>query len=441
MGAEPSMFDMGHLALLLGLIAVSLLLLILAFRQERRWRLIRDLPTSHPGGISVGLVEVVGKIQCSQVLTSHLSESACTWYRWSVEEHWSRMVTETSTDAQGHSHTTTREESGWRSVASGGDEQPFFLEDDTGKVLVKPGGAKVVATASMDEVCNRSDPLYYAKGPASAVSDSDHRRRFHETLLPLSASCYVIGQAHQNSDFSAVEIERDPHAPIFVISLAGQKSVASGYFWSGLSSKIAGLAVALFGTFVLVGGHEGDYVLWCTISLMVYAGCCMLGWFWLVFNSLVELRQRVHQGWSNVDVQLKRRFDLISQLIPLIMAITGHESVTQQAVAAMRCQQQATPPGVAGPNFAAVSPQLGAVVQSYPDLIAQGQFQRLHQALVECEDHIALSRNYFNDISTSWNTRLERFPDLLVAKITGMTAQSLMQHFQGSQDPAPVIKM
>jgi len=436
------MLDPGQLAIAIAMIILfALVALVIGFHQERRWRLLRDLPTSRPGGAFIGLVDVAGSIRCEQPLTSQLAQVPCAWYRWSVQEHWSRTVSETTTDAQGHSHTSTREESGWRTVASGGDEAAFALSDETGSVLVRPAGARVDADTAMDQTCGRNDPLYYAKGPATAVSDSDHRRRFHETLLPLQVSCSVVGQARQTPDGAGVEIALDAHAPFFVISLAGQRSIASGYFWSGLGAKIVGLLLAVGGSCLLSHAVGGEPLSWCVVAGLCYLGCCLVGWGWLVHNSLVELRARVRQGWSNVDVQLKRRFDLIAELMPLIQAITGHESVTQTAIAALRCQQQATPPGAAGPDFAAVAPQLGAVVEAYPDLISQGQFERLQRALIGCEDRIALARTYFNDIATSWNARLERVPDIVVARGSGMRPQSLMQHFDGVLAPAPQVQM
>ncbi len=426
--------------LLLILITVVLTVAALwqALRLERRWRLVRDLPQSPPGGVFVGMVEVVAPIRADPPLRSHLVERDCAWYRWSIEESWSRLVTETTRDAQGHATTTTRRESGWSTIGSGGDQMPFELADASGAVRVLPEGAHVDALRVLERTCGRSDPLYYAKGPAGAIADSDHQRRFCESILPLGATCSVIGHARQGREGDRLEIARDAGAPLYAISLAGTASIASGYFWGGLGCKIAGLAVAVAGTRLATATED-----W---TAPILAGCgyllaCLVGWFLLVFNSLVELRARTRQAWANVDVQLKRRFDLIQELLPLIAGITGHESVTQRTLASLRSQLHATPPGEAGGDPVAVGADLKAVVEAYPDLIAQGQFSRLHQALIDCENRIALSRTYFNSIATSWNIRLERFPDLLVAHSAGMRRQPPLQGFEGVQAPAPQVRI
>src|SRR5436190_8890358 len=79
--------------------------LVAAFRSGRRRWLVEGLPTSKTTGVFVGLVELKGTAESSQPLTSYLAERACVYYSWSVEEHWSRMVTETYTDSKGNSQT------------------------------------------------------------------------------------------------------------------------------------------------------------------------------------------------------------------------------------------------------------------------------------------------------------------------------------------------
>jgi hypothetical protein len=421
--------------LVVAIAVVPLLLLIVGMRQERKWRLVADLPMSRPGGVFIGLVEVVGRVRCGTPLTSFLAERACVWYRWSVEEHWSRTVTETSTDSKGNRTTTTRRESGWSTVASGGDEAAFELYDESGAVRVQPAGARVDAEHALAYDCGRSDPIYYGKGPAGSVMNSDERRRFTESVLPVDGSLYAIGQARERSDAVAAEIAYDRAAPMYVLSMRGERSVERGYFWAALSCEVLGLLVAGGGA-AAYGANlfDADPVLAGGVGAVAYAAAWWLGWWWLVYNALVELRQRVRQGWANIEVQLKRRFDLISQLMPLVDAAAAHESRVQREVAELRAQLRATPPGSPGPDVGAAAPRALAVAEAYPQLKAQAQFATLHAALVDCEDRIALARGYFNDIATHWNTRLERFPDVLVARCARMRPQRLMAELE----PLPV---
>src|SRR5258708_2147509 len=111
---------------------LALACLIGALRLGKRRRLIDNLPTSKTTGVFIGLVELKGTAETQEPLTSYLAEQPCVFFQWSVEEHWSRMVTETYTDSDGKTQTRTRHESGWTTVANGGESSPFYLHDDCG---------------------------------------------------------------------------------------------------------------------------------------------------------------------------------------------------------------------------------------------------------------------------------------------------------------------
>jgi len=112
------------LAVILGSLG-ALGCLIAAFRALRHKRLIDDLPTSKTQGVFIGLAELKGTAESETPLMSYLAGVSCVLYDWHVEEHWSRMVTETYTDAKGHTQTRTRVESGWKKIAEGGQSVPF----------------------------------------------------------------------------------------------------------------------------------------------------------------------------------------------------------------------------------------------------------------------------------------------------------------------------
>jgi len=91
-------------------------------------------------------------------------------------------------------------------VAQDGETGPFYLQDDTGNILVRPEGAKIEPTVLFDETCDRGHPLYYSKGPPQSVADSDHRRRFVESAIALHAPLFLVGQARERADVVAPEI-------------------------------------------------------------------------------------------------------------------------------------------------------------------------------------------------------------------------------------------
>lgn len=425
----------------LGPVAAALLLWG-SLRLRRRQRLLADMPTSKAAGVFIGLTELKGSAECESPCTSFLAETACVHYGYSVEERWSRTVTETTTDKDGKTHTTTRQESGWTTVRSGGEAVDFYVQDDTGAVLVRPAGAKIESLTIFDQTVSRGDPLYYAKGPNSVVSDSDHRRRFVEHGIPLHTLLFVVGQARERTDVVAAEIAADKQAEVFFISTRSEEKVQSGYGGWSWACLVLGLGVLgggfwWYGTQRLMPFSPLYYIGVGAGYLAIFALC----WVWMVYNSLVGLRERTRQGWSLVDVQLKRRHDLIPGLAAVCAGLAAHERETQIALAAMRAQQQATAPGVPGPDFAGIAGELRAVIERYPALKAQDSFLKLNRELVETEQRVALARAYYNDIATAFATRLERVPDRWVAALGGMKPAALLsaENFERAAVPVKFV--
>ena len=414
------------LSIVLGSLA-ALGCLIGAFRALRRKRLIDDVPTSKTQGVFIGLAELKGTAESEMPLTSYLAGTRCVQYAWQVDEHWSRTVHETYTDAKGQTHTRTRTENGWTKVAGDSQSIPFYLKDDTGVIRVVPEGATIHSITVFNETCSPNSDLYYGKGPTHGVPNSTHRRRFHETALPLHTMLYVIGQARERKDVVAAEIAHDKDAPMFVISTRTEKQLSTSHarwFWVWL---ILGLAVAMGGTVgwsMLVKANVAWQPLVTAAGAFLVA--LLLDWVWAVYNSLINLHHMVEQGWSQVDVQLKRRYDLISNLVETVRGYRAYESEIQKLLAEIRTQTQATPPGVAGPDFKGMAPMLKVIIERYPDLKANESFLRLQQALTDAEQRIALARDYFNNTATFYNTRLEIIPDRFVAALARLRPRTLM---------------
>jgi hypothetical protein len=107
--------------------ALGLLFLWGSLRLRRKRRLIDDLPTAKTQGVFIGLVELKGTAEAEAPFTAFLSSLRCVQYRYRVDEHWSRTVTETYTDKDGKTQTRTKQESGWTPVADGGETADFYL--------------------------------------------------------------------------------------------------------------------------------------------------------------------------------------------------------------------------------------------------------------------------------------------------------------------------
>jgi hypothetical protein len=412
----------------LGLL-LALLFLFLSLRAGRRQRLVSDLPTSKTTGVFIGLVELKGTAEAEQPLVSYLAAQTCVHYQWQVDEHWSRTVTETYTDKDGKTQTRTRTEDGWTTVAQGGEEIPFYLQDDCGVIRVQPEKAKVEPVTAFNQTCGRTDALYYAKGPADAIADSTHRRRFVEKTLPLHAQLYIVGRARERSDIVAPEVAYDPQAEMFMISTRSEEQVRRGLSWQFWLIGLLAVAVAVGGFLIrdakLNRVNQENPAMYVVAGSLVL-GVWLLGWIVMAYNSLVNLRQRVRQAWANVDVQLKRRADLIPNLVAAVTGYRDYEQTLQTELAALRAQLAATPPGEPGPDPQAVTTLLSAVVERYPDLKANESFLALQRSLGDTEQRIALARGYFNDIATFYNTRLQVIPDRFIAGLGAMQPQALM---------------
>jgi len=420
---------------------LALVCLGAALWANRRQRWVDDTPTSKTTGVFIGTVEIKGAAETEQPLVSHLAQQRCVCYSWSVQEHWSRTVTETYTDKDGKRQTRTRHESGWTTVAHGGEQTSFYLKDDLGVIRIQPDGAKIEPVIVFSHTCGRSDPLYYGKGPLHAVSSSDHRRQFTETAIPLHTPLYIMGQARERQDIVAAEIAADPKCPMFLISCRTEKQISRGLGVGYWIWGIVGLILAVVGVTIFIsagGGAMPHAAVPCVAAGLVYLLAWALGWVWLVFNSLIGLRNRVSRAWSLIDVQLKRRHDLIPSFVATVKGLSAHEHDVQTEVAALRAQMEATPPGVAGPDYRACARLLVAVQEKYPQLRAQDSFLSLQRNLADTEQRIALARGYFNDIATYYNTRLERIPDRFIRGLAHLKPQPLMTADDFERAPVPV---
>ena len=155
-----------------------------------------------------------------------------------------------------------------------------------------------------------------------------------------------------------------------------------------------------------------------TATLVVLA--IPLVWAIIIFNRLIRDRNRVLSAWSDIDVQLQRRHDLIPRLVEAVKAYAGYEKATLISVTELRAQAvQAVQPTARARLEQSIEgglQKLIALAESYPDLKANQNFLDLQNELTEVEDHLQYARRYYNGSVRMYNTRIESFPDLLVAR-------------------------
>ena len=149
----------------------------------------------------------------------------------------------------------------------------------------------------------------------------------------------------------------------------------------------------------------------------------------IMYNSLVTLKQRTQNAWSQIDVQLQRRFDLIPNLVECVKGYMTHESETLENVTKLRTSwSEATTADEKMKLDNELSSSLKsimAVAESYPDLKANQNFISLQEELTDTENKISYSRQFYNDIVTRYNTKIQTVPSNIIAGIFGFKAQEL----------------
>lgn len=159
---------------------------------------------------------------------------------------------------------------------------------------------------------------------------------------------------------------------------------------------------------------------------------------WGTYNSLVTLRVRVDEAWSDITVQLKRRADLIPNLVSTVKGYAAHESEVfegvTQARAAIMGAKTVKDTAVAENQFEGALGRLFAVAENYPQLRATENFQQLQTELVDTEDKIQASRRFYNTGVRDFNTKQSLFPGNIIARMFGFTPRDFFE----VDDPASV---
>ncbi|MGV8922333.1 MAG: LemA family protein [Thermomonas sp.] len=176
--------------------------------------------------------------------------------------------------------------------------------------------------------------------------------------------------------------------------------------------------------------------------LLVLALIALFAWGVFAFNRLVRLRNQQRTAWADIDVQLQRRHDLVPQLVNVVQAYAGHEAATLQAVTELRSQAIGLKqPGQIGEVEASLEHALGRLIalkEAYPDLKANQNFAQLQGDLVKVEEQLQYARRFYNGAVRDYNDGMQRFPDLLIAKMGGFTDVAF---FQAEADSRAAIKL
>jgi len=180
---------------------------------------------------------------------------------------------------------------------------------------------------------------------------------------------------------------------------------------------------------------------WVIIGIVVV----LILWFVFIFNGLVRLRNQVKNAWAQIDVQLKRRHDLIPNLVETVKGYKDFERSTLEAVTKARnVAQQAVGQGVgaqakAEGELSGALTRLLAVVERYPDLKANQNFLALQEQLTSTENKISFSRQFYNDSVLNYNNKTQMFPSNMVAAMTGFKQGEFFQVEKAEEREVPKV--
>ena len=157
--------------------------------------------------------------------------------------------------------------------------------------------------------------------------------------------------------------------------------------------------------------------------------------FIAIRNSMVASRNRVDEAWSGIDVQLKRRHDLVPNLVETVKGYAEHEKAVFQATTEARAKAMQATSGSSGPGevqaaeaqLSGALANLRAVAENYPELRATENFQQLQRELTQIEDEIQASRRIYNSNVQLYNTKIQIFPNSIVANSGGFTAREFFE--------------
>jgi hypothetical protein len=392
---------------------VAMLFFWLWWSRLRFARLLRDVPSTPIQGVFVGLVETSGQVEHDDPLIATLSGTPCVQYGWSVSEQWLRR--ETYRDSKWKTQTRTRR--GSDIVAAGGAAVDLRLRDETGAIIVRVNGAAWTAKNTFSRTVSRGDPLYHTQAPDRVVSGSVGRRTFTESAVPIGSTAWIMGNARIRPDGQALEIGSGGEEGVFMISLSGERTHSLIARALAITGLVLGTACALGGGMALAGltrkllptlSEEPAVLLSIAASGALWFLLIIVMWSFIIRNGAVRVRTRWERAASLVDVELRRRADLVPNLVAVTRASAAHEASIQRAVAELR----------AG---AASSGIFHLLIERYPTLTADASFLLLQKQLTDTESRIAQARLFEIQSRERLLERLQSFPEGLIARVMGVS--------------------
>ncbi len=187
-----------------------------------------------------------------------------------------------------------------------------------------------------------------------------------------------------------------------------------------------------------------EYILFIVIGAVVLVLVILVLWFISAYNSLIRFRNEVKNAWAQIDVQLKRRHDLIPNLVETVKGYAGHEKSTLEEVIKAR-SQAVSASGVhdqtmAEQNLSGALGRLMVVVEQYPNLKANQNFLALQEELSSTENKIGFARQFYNDQVMKYNTKIQSIPTNIIAGVCNFGEEEFFELEDTAEREAPKVQ-
>lgn len=443
---EPALDASEPKVALVILVLVALVALWFWWLFLKRKRLIQDVPTSAAKGVALGLNELIGTVVADQTEQSPQAGLDCVWWRNTFYEKDS--------------------DKGWEKKGEKvGGPISFLLHDDSGAIRVHPRRAEVVAPEVYDGphvsgVLRDPDASLVSRYIAQRV-DGTKRRKVVEHVIRADDPVYVLGTAQLPYESLEPHIgaDREGGAPFLVRVGTEQEALFAqrvGTVVGGMISVVAGAGAGV----AWADGQEihAELVPWTEIdpvAPLVFAAVIVAAMAAIslvfVYNGLIRLRHRAQAAWGLIDVQLRRRHDLIPNLVEVVKAHADHERGVQTSIAELRSQLAHDLPSAPSDDAVrtadaeiqaetAALDRLLALAEAYPALTADAAYSKLRAELVDTEDRVALAREFYNNSVLALHDRAKSVSGAVMAWIFELDLHAEFADSLGGEEK-PVVDM
>ncbi|MCP5169548.1 MAG: LemA family protein [Hahellaceae bacterium] len=374
---------------------LMLLFCWLGLRLVKVKRYIENVPTSSTQGVVYGMAEVKGtvKLASESALRGPLTDKDCVWFNYTVEER-----------------RGSGKDARWVTIETRKECQAFFCEDREGTLLIDPDEADMI---SRHAVTRRAGAL-----------------RYTEQHLCPGDPLYALGFAAVNDSLGKLYLRKEGDDP-FILSNYSETELLLRKGRAGLILLDLAFAATLLAGLMLFSASGGlgatDFLQAALLAPLLLTFVMLV----IHYNDLVFLRKRVDRAQANIGVSLRKRYNLVPNLVAAVQKYIEHERELQTCLAQWRQQVQQTPRDRIAPDAALEQAERQAVTglrmvsENYPELKADTLVQSFMKQLSDLETDVALMREGFNDAVTTYNTRRGSFPDMILAKSFGFAEAEL----------------